>query len=263
MEQWEDSNSSGNSFNWSSSGDFMGIGGGLITRVHGRKARKHAEHMQEIANYRADTAIQRRVADAKAAGIHPLFALGANLGGGDAITLDYGESGAAQAVAGLERGFERRAQREAHDEGRALREAQMRVLQSEANRNDSVTQLNAQSYLGRAAQAANSSQDGGTVIVPSGGSIQHQPLKVTPVPRGAKFRSAWGIDMALDPRFSMDHSQLAQDRWGEPGEWAEGLPLYVRDAAAGVSDSFRSYIDDVVSGRALQRSPMFNPSQEY
>jgi len=51
--------------------DLFGIGAGvqgLITRVHGRKSRKHAEHMRRTDwehNYIADA-----VADAKAAGIH-------------------------------------------------------------------------------------------------------------------------------------------------------------------------------------------------
>lgn len=46
--------------------------GGVIDNIFGNKSAKKAQK-------REDTAIQRRVADANAAGVHPLFALGANV----------------------------------------------------------------------------------------------------------------------------------------------------------------------------------------
>lgn len=90
----------------SSGGTDMGISagvGGLITRVHGRKNRLWQQYMQERNWEREDSFLQRRVRDAQAAGIHPLFALG----GGNANTysapnpINVGEfaSNMSQAVA--------------------------------------------------------------------------------------------------------------------------------------------------------------------
>lgn len=57
-------------------GALIGAGASLLGGVLGRS---HQEDLIRAEHQRQDTSIQRRVADAKAAGIHPMFALGANV----------------------------------------------------------------------------------------------------------------------------------------------------------------------------------------
>lgn len=237
--------------------DDWGISAGVSAghaRVMHRQDRIQREEMMRLANQREDTAIQRRVADAQAAGIHPLFALGASPGGGTAMTIMEGDGGdpggVAAGIAESISAMKERSRQGTLDEAAAeMQRAQIEVLKSEAFRNNAT----AQSMLARGAQAANASQDGGTINFPTAtvvggpkGSVETQPLKVTPVPPGAHFRSAWGFNMKLDPRYAMNHAQLGQDRYGEPGEWAEGAPLYVRDISHTVGSSYRDFVDDMV-----------------
>lgn len=57
-------------------GSIIGAGASLLGGLLGRS---HQEEQLQIERQRQDTSVQRRVADAKAAGIHPMFALGANV----------------------------------------------------------------------------------------------------------------------------------------------------------------------------------------
>lgn len=57
-------------------GPLVAAGSSLLGGLLGRS---HQEDMIAREHQRQDTSIQRRVADAKAAGIHPMFALGANV----------------------------------------------------------------------------------------------------------------------------------------------------------------------------------------
>lgn len=215
-----------------------GIIGGIHNRSDELSGREEQEKNRQSQEDFANTGIRKRVWDAKLAGIHPLFALNANLPTySPSIPVQSDTSFAGDIGRGISGGET--------DMDRQTRAAQLKVLESEANRNDAVAEQARMSAVGRAAQNANTSQDGGTLI--SGSGIEQKPVSVTPVPKDGKFRSAWGLEMSLDPKYAMNHSQIAQDRWGEPGEWIEGAPLYVRELAAEISRRYRKEINQLES----------------
>lgn len=94
------------------------------------------------------------VKDAQRAGIHPLFALGVN----PANTQTYGDS-REQLAEGIGGGIEaylaKDDQAEAKAQAQRMADAQIKVLESEAQRNDAVTQSTQASILERAAQLSN------------------------------------------------------------------------------------------------------------
>lgn len=214
-----------------------GIIGGIHNRSDRLSGREQATQQSEKQDYWLSHGIRERVWDAKQAGIHPLFALGANVGGYSPGPIAVGDTSFARDIGDAVDSFgSRGARAEAADRQIEMHEAQLDVMRSEAARNDAIAQQAQASILARGAQSANVTQDG-TIITPAG--VQSRPLEVTPVPKDGKFRSAWGPEIDMDPNYDMNHSQLAQDRWGEPGEWLEGLPLYLRDVARSISDEWK------------------------
>jgi len=98
-------------------------------------------------NYIADA-----VADAKAAGIHPLYALGSSPGGGSPMMLDYGESEAAAIGAAVSlKPLMVFSKREDRDLQSRYTQAQIGVLESEKARNEAQT-AETLSAIARAAQ---------------------------------------------------------------------------------------------------------------
>lgn len=180
--------------------------------------------------------IQRAVADARAAGLHPLAALGMSpgssgiVGSGNIYGSEWDDVGKAVAQAGASR---------SEEEDRSLSarevEARIRVLDSEAVLNAARASAEA-----RRAQGGNSSQDFDmvpTVIPPVKGQpsngrmpmeIERKPITVVPVAPGTKLRSATGLELELDPDLSYDHAQQAQNIGGEPAEWFEGGLQYLK-----------------------------------
>lgn len=92
-----------------------GIAGSLLGNQQRNKELEAAQVAQREAWARDDSAIQRRVADAKAAGIHPLAALGAPLSGSSfAAPVGSTDTGAAigDAISEVGRGLEAARDRE-------------------------------------------------------------------------------------------------------------------------------------------------------
>ncbi len=89
------------------------IGGAVIgagaSFIGGQKDREAAQDAAQLQVAREDTEIQRRVADAKEAGIHPLYAIGAQGAGAGPYRLEGGGRGLSQAGQQLGRGVQQAA----------------------------------------------------------------------------------------------------------------------------------------------------------
>lgn len=109
-------------------GDVLSFGGSLLGVKQARKdSRRDRELSMAQFDAQMDESIQRRVRDAEKAGIHPIFAMGANVGASP--TAHYGggpKRSVGDALAAL---GSRMSQRD-------LQEAQLKVMESEANRNE-------------------------------------------------------------------------------------------------------------------------------
>ena len=111
-------------------GSMLDLAGGLFAAGSARReSRANRRQAQQQFDQQMDASVQRRVADAKKAGIHPLFALGASVGASPTLSVG-GPSGAADIVA-----------RSAAGAGRKILDAQIAALEAETSKS------NAEAYL--------------------------------------------------------------------------------------------------------------------
>lgn len=217
--------------------------------VEGKQEREHMEEMSNRASERdwSRNVIQKTVNDARAAGIHPLFAMGVSPHSSAPVSIGGGGGGGAD-LSGLRASLSKAFDREGARREDELHRAQLDVLQSEAHRNNAVAQNMVMSTLARGTQPGTAGGMG-TIISPDG--LKVSPVEVTPVPAGAQFRSALtGKGIPLRPEYDMGHSQLGQNRWGEPGEWVEGASLYVREVIAPwIREGYRHMLDTATGAR--------------
>lgn len=215
----------------------------LVRRVHGRKDRKHAEFMRRSDwehNYIGD-----RVAEAQAAGIHPLFALGASPSSSTPVQVDYGESDALAAEVGNTiRGYQDSKRQETLDaRQQAYMDAQIKVLQSEAARNDATTAQIAQSTLARATQPGQ--PRGGPVIAPKGqvGTPGTGSLLMNQTER---FGTPLGY---LDANKRHADSEEVERRWGDLAQEIYGTGLFLNELTTNIHNKYSDYMDNLVNPR--------------
>ena len=153
------------------------VAGGLLDLAGGifgsSRAKKEASRNRQMAqaqfDAQMDETIQRRVADAKAAGVHPLFALGASAGASPTLSAG-GPSGEGEIVS-----------RSIANMGRRIAEAQVAKLEADTSKS------NAEAYLA-ANQAKRVEQEGSTA-----GRDQIPEISVMPLRRGTIHNKRGGM----------------------------------------------------------------------
>lgn len=157
------------------------IAGGLLSASGSKKATKKNIHWQRE---QLQNAIQYRVADAKKAGIHPLYALGANIQSPSPIQAGGDELG--RSVSDMGQGLGQLSQRYLTQPERAIQQANIDVMQSEGEKNRAMAQFyksQAMNPQGSSAPAATFRTDPAGNVIPSAepvveGQVQMQPAQV-------------------------------------------------------------------------------------
>jgi len=147
------------------SGMFQMIGDSIESNknLHFQRAsqlqdRAHFKRDRDVAFAREDSAIQRRIADARAAGVHPLYALGAS--GLSSPTFQMSPQTALRSTEDLGSSMGKMFDKQsAETHAAALRESKARAGLMEAQANDITQSQLKNSQAARGAQAANVQQD--------------------------------------------------------------------------------------------------------
>lgn len=213
--------------------------------------RKWGKRDRDLTFAREDSRIQRLVADAQAAGVHPLFALGAQLGGVSSGMIMPGGSSAGQSgSAGGGGGPPDRMDIETHQA--ALEESRARTELLKAQTMDFVAQSQAASQNSRAVQGANSQQD---------------LVKLTPDVQVRARSSMQGQTAGSHPayrQYVVTDSGLVMDLpYSEegPSEALENVPLYLWPLI--IQHNRAKYGDDwgtrFYQEFVLDRPPIFKP----
>lgn len=220
-----DNNSGGSSMSGGS-----GLIGGIIGAIHNRDGTLSGRESQDRdrqAQYDfAQNSIQWRVADAEAAGIHPLFALGAQTQGFSPVGPAGGAdtSYASDIGAGIDSMINKDATDRALDRQEELQDAQMNVLRSEADRNDSVTRSNDASIVSRAAAASKVNLD------------------TRELNDSKHFSVGTGNDPLIFPK-GRSKAQEIEDYFGDAAAEVELFPTYVQQKADRIGTEYKEYLE--------------------
>ncbi len=244
-------------------GGAMSRGGTSLGQMSNQYAfNRHAQKKTfDFIREREDSYVQRRVADAKAAGIHPLFALGP---GGSTHAPSFqvaGQSSSgsqmgpaiARAGAALGRGVG----------GSAIAKIALRRAEVALER-DQVELMKSQSELKRMEQGALATPSVFDALDPA----EVHPIGTKPGPklrtRTHKTVSTPTGTVRMQDRWSQKHLDVLKERYGDEAvEWLIQLPLYARER---LFNNPRSYFHQkVVPGRRKSKRvgpKQFNPYWE-
>lgn len=201
----------------------ISAGSSLLGGLFGKSsAEKQQERNEALQREFAQSGIQWKVEDAKKAGVHPLYALGASTHSftpqtiGDPLAGAIPEAGnaIARGVHSTMSGSERFASKAM--EGLALERAQ---LQNDQLKLDILASRN--KLLSQAGTAKPVPTD--TMVVNDSVDNQPRTAMVSPPSPDVETVKLFGLPLQRNPRL-FSSGQTAQDEFGEPGEWITGLP---------------------------------------
>lgn len=139
------------------------IGGGLLS-AHGKK--KEQKRNINWQREQLQNSIRWRAEDAKRAGIHPLYAMGANIQ--SPTPLEVGGDDLGNAVTDMGQGLAQLTNRYQMPQEKAMQVANVRVLESEAKKNDAMAQF----YSSQAVNPQTSSAPAASFSTDPAGNIQ-------------------------------------------------------------------------------------------
>lgn len=190
-----------------------------LTYRQNDKARRDAKQVNAQQQHNFENQIQTRVADARAAGVHPLVALGAQtISPGFTVAGQSGYDNSGMARAGEQLGAYLSSRAEAKNnleldslQKEAIR-AQIRASDAQANRDNSLAaQQFAASVVSRAAQASNSEQD--VLKTPRGHDLPLGPGSTTQDVEdqyGDVVGAIYGVDRFMHDRFGVSSETLGE-----------------------------------------------------
>lgn len=150
--------------------------GGFLNRREDRKALERSDHWNQeslrLGRDQFERGIQTRVADATAAGVHPLFAMGAAGGSFSPSTFHSSGSGLGTGIANAGRALAGAVERRGSKAAARLVEAQTKAWEARAER-DHLEGQAAASAMKRAEQEALAAR---TYALPGQGSIRRREL---------------------------------------------------------------------------------------
>ncbi len=192
------------------------LSGGGGSHRSDRSSRRYEQGVRE------DSVIQRRVADARKAGVHPLYALGANVqASSPMMTMGSAPKDGVNAIAGMGRQIARQRAGGSSVTG-AANAAQLRLVDSQTNYYDALTQK-ALSDVARIGQ----DQSAGLRLARPGGHQyfgDHLPAEGGVYPRRV-YPSYWGN---LEFSEGVPTGQQAEDVLGEGGGTVDSFMYYLQ-----------------------------------
>lgn len=222
------------------------LGGESANRQAARAAREQAALQREFAQ----KGIQWRVADAKAAGIHPLYALGAQTNSYQPVSRAFqnslGDAGQSAAI----RLAESRAQKDAQSVLQQELDIKRSVAQSE------VTLNNAQAQAAIAEAASIRRSVSGEQAPAKDYQDAVQELSRTDDPTTAAIETVlerpveFGFGkMKFQTSPGMTPGSVWQELFGEPGEWIGGTLNLLLQAGYGLDVAFNKLVTERYKGR--------------
>lgn len=225
-------------------GALIGAGASLLG---GFMQSKQADKQAELQKQFAQSGIQWKVRDAEKAGIHPLYALGAQ-------TTSYqptqvGDLGIAEAGQNIGRAIDATRSNPAKVNALSLTASQIQLEGLKLDNELKKAQLASAVALAHQTQHAPGLPGPFTqsAIVGQGNTEQTDPSRLPLMhsarqPQYTTNLKVGGYDVMPSPNWS--DAQTFQDRYGEPGEWAASVPIAVADWFHNVSPLYRKQILD-------------------
>lgn len=237
--------------------DWGGLVSGIIGGIHNRNdelsGREGARDEQANRDHQYRHFVEDRVTDAKNAGIHPLYALGANAPSFSPVQFPQSDAGFAADIGRAVNSFANRdALEKAQENAQEKHDVEIEVLRSEARKNDAVAQAAVDSVVAR------SNQPGTSPVKP--GQISGKADEVVSARQGDPSLGA-GMHPAMREYIVGEHGLKMRLPFTEegPGESLENISWWQWPA---IIQHNRSYYGDDWGTRFLSEF-VFGNAPEY